>query len=464
VSSISRSTFNVGGLISGLDTNDIISQLMEIERKPVKTLEAKKTSVTEQLTAWRELNTRIQALKIYSAKLAKESTFQARTATSSNEDILTVSASSGINTSSFTVTVKSLATSHQLASQSYTSSSAEIGTGTVQITVGSNTYEEIEIDEDNNTLIGLMNAINDGDYGVTASVIKAEEDDYRLVLTGKNTGSSKEVSVDMNLSGGTSPEFSTIQSAADAHIVLGTGESALDIYRSTNIINDAVDGVSINLKSADENTQVTISLSNNTSSARTQIDNYITQFNNLVSYFEEQFAYDPETGETGILFSNTSLVQVKNDLYSAATDPIRGDFSYHTLNEIGIGVDATGRLVVEDEALLTNSLEDDIEGVMQFFTDEDNGLAVRLDSYLEDITDTESGILYTTEEYFNDQIEDLDETIEVKEEYMTRLEEQYYEKFAQMEAALAKLQTQSEYMDHQIAALHTNSGNYNNNS
>lgn len=451
--SSSGSSFNVGGLISGLDTNDIISQLMEIERRPIVSLESKKMDATNRLTAWRELNTRIQALKIYSAKLAKESTFQVRTVTSSHEDILTVSASSGTNTSSFTITVKSLAASHQITSQSYVSSDVEIGTGSVQISVGSTTFDEIEITDDNNTLAGLADSINDGDYGVTASVIKAADEDYRLILTGKNSGSNKGISIDSNLSGGISPTFSTIQEAKDAHIVLGTGASALNIYRNSNIINDAVDGVSISLKSADENTQVTIALSNNSSSDRTQIDNYISQFNNLVTYFEDQFAYDAETGETGTLFSNTSLLQVKYNLYSAATDPTKGGGSYHSINEIGIGVDETGRLFVEDEALLINSLEDDIEGVMNFFADEDNGLAVRLDNYLESVTDLQTGILYTTEDYFNSEIESLNDSIEVKEEYMTRLEAQYYEKFAKMEAALAQLQSQSNYIDYQLASL-----------
>ncbi|MCD4783770.1 MAG: flagellar filament capping protein FliD [Candidatus Eremiobacteraeota bacterium] len=456
MSSISSTGFNVGGLISGLDTNDIITQLMDIERRPIVALESKKTETTSQLSAWRELNTRIQALKIYSDKLTKESTFQVRTATTSHEDILTVSASSGTNTSSFTITVKSLATSHQITSQSYTSSDVEIGTGSFEISIGSTTYDEIEITEDNNTLAGLADSINDNDYGVTASVIKAADEDYRLILTGENSGSDKGISIDSNLSGGTSPTFSTIQEAEDAHIVLGTGASALDVYRSSNVINDAVDGVTISLKSADENTQVTIALSNDNSSTETQIGNYITQFNNLITYFEDQFAYDADTGETGTLFSNTNLLKVKYDLYSAATDPIKGDSSYHSINEIGIGVDETGRLFVEDDALLINSLEDDMEGVMSFFSDEDSGLAVRLDNYLENITDTQTGILYTIEDYFNSEIESLTDSIEVKEEYMSRLEVQYYKKFAKMEAALAQLQTQSNYIDYQITALLSN--------
>ena len=33
------STFNIGGLISGLDTNSIISQLMAIEQQPISLLQ-----------------------------------------------------------------------------------------------------------------------------------------------------------------------------------------------------------------------------------------------------------------------------------------------------------------------------------------------------------------------------------------------------------------------------------------
>ena len=345
------SRFRITGLSSGLDIDSIVSQLMDIERKPITQLEINKTTVTTKLTAWRELNTRIQAFSIKNNALLKESTYQGRTATSSNSEILTATASAGISTSSQKITVKSLATSHQIASQSYTGGSDVVGTGTFTISIGSSRFETITLDEEHNTLTDLKNAINNSNHGVTASIVQQGTNDYRLVLTAKSMGSEAIISIENNLSGGLTPTFSTIQEASDAHITVGSGASALDIYRQTNIITDVLPGIYLTLKSADETKPVTVSLQNNSSSTRSTIEGFIEQFNNLVTYFENQFFYDADSGETGALFSNTSLMNIKADLYSKVTDSIKGMGKYSNLGELGIGIDNTGRLIIQDDTL-----------------------------------------------------------------------------------------------------------------
>jgi len=455
--SLSSSHFRVGGLVSGLDTDDIVTKLMEIEQKPLLRLQAKKADVTNELTAWRGLNTRIQALSVNTALLEKESSFQVRNVTSSDTDILTVSASAGINTSSYMVTVKALAQSHQISSQSYSSSDDEIGTGTVTITVGSATFEAITIDEDNNTLAELRDSINNGSYGVTAGIVQAGDEDYRLILTSNTEGEDGGISVQNNLSGGTEPTYSTIQDAQDAHVVLGSGENAINIYKSSNVISDIIDGVTLSLKSAAPDNSVTITLSSSTSQIKSVISNFIDQFNNLVDYFDEQFAYDSETEETGTLFSNTSLMQVKYDLYSAATNLIGGSGDYHSLRDIGIGVDKTGKLVIKEDEVLSDALQSNLDQVLNMFTNSEYGLGVRIDGYITGITDPVTGVLKTTEEYFSSEIEALGESIDIKTEYLTRLETEYYEKFSNLEATLAKLQSQSKYLEYQIAAMKNNS-------
>ncbi len=452
--SSASSLFRVGGLASGLDTDDIVSKLISIEQQPITRLENKKAEVTEKLTAWRDLNTRTLAMKFQSNALKQESTFQGRRASSSNTDVLTVTSTSGANTSSYSVSVESLARSHQVSSQSYGSSTAEIGTGQITINVGNVSYDPITVDSENNTLEGIRDTINDGNYGVSASIVQADTGDYRLILTGDKLGADNTIDVNMSLSGGTEPSFSTIQDARDAHIIMGEDAGAIDIYRSSNTIDDVIDGATLTLKSADAGNPVTLSFDQDTSSVKTQIQSFIDQYNNMVDYFDNQFFYDSETGESGTLFSDTTLLTIREDLYAAVTDLTSGSSGYNSLDDLGITInEGTGKLEISDESALADALNNDMENAMNFFTDEDNGLAVRVDNYLAQITDPVDGTIKITEDYFTEEIESLEESITVKEESLSRMEEQYYIKFAKLEAAMAEIQSQSEYIFSQLNAM-----------
>ena len=57
-----------GGLATGLDTESIITQLMELERQPLDRLEAQKTTEENKLQAFSQLNDRLTALKDLSVK------------------------------------------------------------------------------------------------------------------------------------------------------------------------------------------------------------------------------------------------------------------------------------------------------------------------------------------------------------------------------------------------------------
>lgn len=55
--------FNAGGLITGLDTNTIIRQLMPNERQPITRLQQRITTLQTQQSAVRDLRTQLLALR-----------------------------------------------------------------------------------------------------------------------------------------------------------------------------------------------------------------------------------------------------------------------------------------------------------------------------------------------------------------------------------------------------------------
>ena len=131
------------GMGQGLNVTSVVSSL-------TKAAQAGETVYTDQQTLF---NTQISALSNVSSLLTSlqiaTQTLQdpvgplaARAATSSNSSAVTATASSGISTGSYSVTVDHLASTSTYASVSQAAGAdASIGTGTIQYTIGNNNYK-----------------------------------------------------------------------------------------------------------------------------------------------------------------------------------------------------------------------------------------------------------------------------------------------------------------------------------
>ena len=452
---LESAAFRVGGLVSGLSTDSIVSQLMDIERKPIDLLNTNKDTMTERLTAWRNFNTRVQALSVQTERMSDEDNFTAGKATSSDMDLLTVTAGDNVAEGSYQVTVKQLAQNHQVASQAYSSYDTKLGTGTISISIGSATYKPIEIEEGSNSILAVRDAINNSSAPVTASILNAgtlENPQYKLTITSKVNGEDGEMTVDMDLTGGTAPEFTDIQAAQNAKITLGTGAGAVEISRSSNTIAGVVSGVTLTLVSADETKPVTITTSPDKDAVKTNVKNFMTQFNYIVDFFNSQFDYDETTGKGGTLFSDTNLYLAKEQMYSMLTELSSNDGEFSSLSEIGIEVGASGKLVIKDQALFDEAIDGKMEDLSKLFTGE-KGIATKLNNYIDSMNDTQNGILQSMDNFYTGEITAIEDKIEIKEEYLTRVETRYYKTFTSMESTLAKLQAQGDYLEQQIAAM-----------
>ena len=120
------------GLISGLDIQSLVTQLMAIESRPLQQLQKRIAQAQTQQTAYMELNALFLSAKSAIHTLVSPSFFRTKLATSSNEDVLTVSAESFAPAGVYSFAVKSLATTNQLVSSGFADrNSTPIGAGTL---------------------------------------------------------------------------------------------------------------------------------------------------------------------------------------------------------------------------------------------------------------------------------------------------------------------------------------------
>lgn len=186
--------FNIGGLITGLNSNQIISQLMSLERAPITRLQDKIVALNSTKEAVRGLRTTLQALRNSAQDFRLTNLFNQFQATSSEAGVLTASVSGESPVSgAYAINVT------QLASATSANSSAKLGaainTGAAlsssgiaaEITAGTYTINgvQLNVDPSVDSLTSVINAINSSGAGVTASY-NATTDTIAIANTAAN--------------------------------------------------------------------------------------------------------------------------------------------------------------------------------------------------------------------------------------------------------------------------------------
>src|SRR5262245_7595197 len=132
MSGISSST----GLISGINSGQIIDQLLAIEAQPEQIIKNQVINLQAQQAAYLDLNSKINALKTSAQNLRLNRIFDSTTVTSSNGDILTGHTKPGTPAGNYSFIVDRVVNTHQLLSQGFTDRNTS-GLGLTSITLES---------------------------------------------------------------------------------------------------------------------------------------------------------------------------------------------------------------------------------------------------------------------------------------------------------------------------------------
>ncbi len=364
-------TTSIGGLASGLDTQNIVKQLVELERAPITRLQSRKAKLNAQLTAWQEVNTRILALKDKLSVLSLGINFDGKTFESGDESLLKGTVSAGADAGTYYVRVSKVARSHQVRSDGdgyADTTSARIGTGTISISSGAGSPTVITLDDSNNTLAGLRDAINRSGSGVKAAIVHdgGADTPYHLVLTSSASGSAGQITVATD---GTVPTFNTVvQAAQDAEVTMGEGPGAITVTSSTNKITGLIPGATLDVQAADANKVVTVTIGQDTEAVKKSIKEFVDQYNNLVEYIDKQFKYDAASKSSGVLFSDSGLRSIQSELNTRLFGGVSGLSQQITLlSQIGITTSVGGSKLTVDEAELDRALENNLQQVRSMF-------------------------------------------------------------------------------------------------
>lgn len=328
-------------------------------------------------------------------------------------------------------------------------------------------YERTVTLAESDSLDQVMKKINDAGIPVNASVINSGSGatPFRLNFTSAIGGRRGELIID---SGNVDLGLTTLSKGQDAKVFFGSDnpENGFLVTSSSNTITGAIDGVSVNLHSASD-VAVSLTVSRDIAKISDAVKKMLTNFNDAVGRINQYDFFNVETEERGPLLGNSTTSQVRDALYRIVNGRAQGvTTQYQYLRDVGIKINANGELVF-DQAAFEAAYQNDPKAVENLFAaykaeaapaeeivpgvtvqNSTPNVTVRgfgelFDALLERLTNSLDGVVTLADKSFQDQIKSANDRITVFDERLEAKRQRLQSQFAAMEAALAKLQGQS---------------------
>lgn len=379
------------GTGSGIDSTALVNKLTDVSKYADQTrLTTKKTLLETQISDFGLLRSSFSALESTMASLSSADTFNAKSVSVPTTNLLSItkldaSASPG----NYTINVDQVAKAQSMSSGNYASQTAQVGKGTLAIRFGSwnvgvNTFTvnaaktggTITIDDTNNSLTGVRDAINNAKLGVNASIV-SDGGAFKLLVIGPS-GESSEVEITATEALGSSglANFNFNQTTRNLTQQQG-GQDALirvnglALTRSTNHLTDVIPGLEFDLANSSLTEAVNIGITADKGIAEQAIRDFVKSFNTFLSDSTKLIGFDTDKKEYGSLrqdpLAKNLVQQVRNQLSSSVAG-LNGTFS--SFSNLGIRTELDGSLKIDDSTEKTSfrsAIDNNFDAVRDLF-------------------------------------------------------------------------------------------------
>lgn len=483
------------GMASGLDTENMVKELMKARKEPMNRLIRQKQITEWKRDAYREMNNLMMDLRKSIDSLRFTANFNKKKAVSENDGVVTANVVGVPKQANYAVKVVGLAEAEmpasfsiKLDSDTITDTKSQIG-DSLSLTING---KIVNIDA-TDTLETVMKNIKEK-TGMDATFSGG-----KLWITSTSG---------MDLNGPDGKTFSVTASKTSTKLVLDGNESTERTGKDAEVIingvtytsktnNITVDGVEFTLKQAGAAINVTNQVDEDSifNSIKDFVDKYndtIEKVNSKISekknkgyqplLDEEREALPDKTAEkmeamarSGLLLRDSILKTGLDEMRRALSTPLGGNGinkAFDTLSEIGIGGPPNGKYAFQengklyiDETKLRAAIRNNGTEVTNLFTAFSNdpsddagtkykksGVAERLYSDLTRVIDKitkEAGSATSTtsvdDSFLGKKMKDEDDEIKRWKDRLVQIENRYYKQFAAMETMMSKAQSQSSW-------------------
>lgn len=457
-----------------LDLSGLMDSLTTAENARMTPLTTQQTSYKAKLTSFSILQTSLDKLKTASTALQNAGQIAGTAVASTNSSFTaTLTANTSAPAGSYNVNVTQLAQSQSLLSGVQTDPKAALGTTgaanrTITIAQDGKTPVSIPLTDDQTSLNGIRDAINAKQAGVSASVVKANDNSYYLALTSNDSGTANAMTVSvsgddaLNSVVGYNAASSTngmkvTTPAQDAKFTVNN----LEITRSSNTVTDALDGLTLNLSSVTSTTSgpEKLTVTRDSTAMTKAIQNYVDAYNSLQTTIASQTAYTAvDKGATtqntsnGALFGDGTVRTISTQLRSqnASAQP---NSDYATLASLGITQDINGKLQV-DSTKLNTALTKKPNSVVQFFAGDGKttGFGTQTTTMLTKMLDSNNGTIQSAEDGINKSLKNLSDQMTKTTASINLNLANYKTQFTNLSVLVNKLTNTGSYLTQQFAS------------
>lgn len=455
-------SLTASGIGSGLDINNIVSQLVSAERAPTENrLNSKESLIQARLSAFGSLKSALTNFQSSLSTLKNADNYTKRTATISDSTVFSATTSASAAPGSYSVKVEQLATSHKIASQAYTDSNTSVGSGEMTFTINGESFS-VAIADDANSLADIRDAVNTAsdNSGVTASIIN-DQDGAHLVFSATKTG--VENAVNIAVSNGASGDLSQLAYDTNLGVQLSSMSEKAEALDSIVIIDGftqtsantkiegMIEGVSLDLKKALPGESLSLKVQLDTKSIKTAVEGFVSNYNSLMTTINDLTAYNAESKTAGLLQGDSATRNIANQLRKEMGSIVGGlDTELDSLAELGITTGDKNKLVI-DSTKFADVISSDFDKLSGIFSSE-SGYAVRLDSLIGNLT-ASGGILSNRTDGLNSEVKRINQQREALEARIVGIEARYQAQFSALDSLLGQLNSTGEFLTQQLANL-----------
>jgi len=469
----------------------LIQSIIQFESQPRFDITDKQSAAKRKTAVLTDLDSKLSKLNSLSERLTDQFTdhFNSKAASTSDKSLFTASATSTALIGNHDILIQRLAASDTRVSKQFDATATDLrsffdtnGAQTIQLDLAHPT------DADSSNRVSISVAVNssgatnddimtdiataindamaaavtantiDADEKVVASVVHEESGKSRIVFKSQQTGftyrmgmtdssASLLTTLDINsnvLSAGTAGGYITNvgTSATDSELNSKLQLDGLTFYRDSNAIGDILNGVTITLKDITPSME-TLTVSNDSAAVQKEVEDYLSAYNDVLSFVRAKIAVDPTTNTRGVLADDSTYRSMQSSLRGIMTGIVdsAGSGNPDSLFEIGITADSEGKLSITDSEKFKNKLSEGSTKISDIFNSS-SGIAERTKTFLDAFVKV-GGILDNSKDVLSDKIKNLDARLARFDDRMAKRELQLREQFAQMQKISQALSQQS---------------------
>lgn len=428
------------GVGSGLDLGSLVRQLVAADRAPAEgRLNRTESRLQAQISALGQVKSSLATMDEALAKLSALA--DARSVRVSNETAFSATATAAADVGRYTIEVFELARAQSLASAGFADPDAALGAGELTLALGASDPVTITIAEGANSLRSVRNAINEANAGVLATLVR-DGAEWRLLLTAEESGLANTISVsvsgtlDANIA---SAAMTETVAAADARFSV----AGLALSSSSNVIDDVLPGVTLNLKDLTE-APVELAVGRDAEAARTALGEFVTAYNAVIDLAAKLSRANPETGERSALTGDSTLRSIRGALPMALGADTGAAWN---AVELGLRSDRNGKLSLDEAAFEARLLDDPSEVLASL-----RGFGAALAQNIELYTNT-GGVLATRTESLQSSLRSLGLQRDQLDRRMESVEARLIRQFSALDQMISQMQNTSSFLASRLATL-----------